>query len=309
MVTCVRKAAVFLMSAAVLLQPTFANHHSNQQVGSCRYGMFDDRQRGAEPGRLNCRPCSRCMPGYGASRLCIRYNDTECSPCSPGHYSATTSSLDSCIPCTVCGRREPEQQACTVKSDAVCRKHCPIGSFYNPFDEDCLPCSSCRNYPKDEANSVRVQQCVEDGMVPDMQCWPHPDLIDQDMSSVMSYDYSEDQSTDYDSSDKEPPTTVAYYDYRVRPVGPSPRPGQVSNEDTEPDNTEDMARMYTVVLLTLLIVVGLCVFLSITILVCLCRVMKMSSHRSSYQRTNSGGYHCISEKTSKLLVRQPTTYV
>ncbi|XP_022100329.1 tumor necrosis factor receptor superfamily member 11A-like isoform X2 [Acanthaster planci] len=258
----------------------------------CRYGMFDDRQRGAEDGKLNCRPCSRCLPGYQASRLCSWSDDTECSPCLPGYYSASTSSVDACLPCRTCGQHQPVLHACNASADTICSRHCSAGYFYSPLDDDCLPCSPCQNHP---LYQERMEECIASGMGTDMQCWPLPTLI---MGSQESQ-----SDTIGESDNKSPSTTVASQsDYHKRPAASSPRPRKLCKDDSDLDR--DTRQVYVVVLLVVLVVGGLCAVLSVTIIICLCRFTKMVSR--SPKRTGKSGYENISRKTSELLVRQPT---
>jgi hypothetical protein len=45
--------------------------------------------------------------------------DTQCTPCSVGTFSSE-SSLDQCIPCTICGSNEIPKTKCNGITDTVC---------------------------------------------------------------------------------------------------------------------------------------------------------------------------------------------
>jgi len=315
MAAFVRSAAAWFVSALLLLNfqhSTFATRgpHRKQVPGAsrvrCRDGMFDDRRQGATTGTLNCRPCSQCLPGYGVSRLCTLQNDTDCSPCPSGQYSATTSKLDGCIACRTCGKHQIVKRACTPSMDTLCSGDCPNGYFYSPLDQDCIACSPCQDHPQYEDSNVRVKACEEAGMAPDRQCWPLPTLM---RNSEARHDPPVPRTLrDYDAPLYDDSTnsllrpTMAPKGYYMRPTR-SPYPGQRSSGGMD----DDTARIFTIALLTLLLVAGLCVVVSIVAIVCLCRFVRETG-RSFRRSTNKDGYHSIPRKTSELLVKN-ITYV
>ncbi|XP_034937811.1 tumor necrosis factor receptor superfamily member 4-like [Chelonus insularis] len=63
--------------------------------------------------------CSRCGPGWGVTKICTPYHDTECNKCEHGTYSPHHN-LQSCWLCSRCGPGLYEAHPCTPKTDTVC---------------------------------------------------------------------------------------------------------------------------------------------------------------------------------------------
>lgn len=90
---------------------------SNNAVCVCDYGYYMSSVTGG------CEPCTVCPRGHGVYMRCEPNHDTICEPCEDETYSDQESSLDPCMPCTICNDGSDEletQRECTPTADAVC---------------------------------------------------------------------------------------------------------------------------------------------------------------------------------------------
>lgn len=88
---------------------------SNDAVCVCDYNYFLDSVSG------RCEPCTVCPVGQGVFLHCEYDHDTLCEECLDNTYSERESSLDPCLPCTICDEDTETQLAeCTPSSDSVC---------------------------------------------------------------------------------------------------------------------------------------------------------------------------------------------
>ncbi|KAL6476805.1 hypothetical protein MHYP_G00153040 [Metynnis hypsauchen] len=88
---------------------------SNDAVCVCNYGYYQDAVSG------RCEPCTVCPRGQGVYGRCESDRDTLCEPCEDDTYSNLESSLDPCLPCTLCDENtEIQLKECTPFVDAVC---------------------------------------------------------------------------------------------------------------------------------------------------------------------------------------------
>ncbi|KAJ8251232.1 hypothetical protein GJAV_G00218750 [Gymnothorax javanicus] len=88
---------------------------SNDAVCVCDYGYYLNSLTG------KCEPCTSCGPGFGMLADCEGSHDTMCVECLDGTFSDQESSLDPCLPCTLCEEGlEEEIQPCSPTRDAIC---------------------------------------------------------------------------------------------------------------------------------------------------------------------------------------------
>lgn len=88
---------------------------SNDAICVCNYNYFFDMLSG------QCQPCTVCPEGKGVFAHCEHNHDTVCEECVDDTYSDRESSLDPCLPCTICDEDIEIQLAeCTPTSDSVC---------------------------------------------------------------------------------------------------------------------------------------------------------------------------------------------
>lgn len=121
---------------------------SNDAICVCNYGFFLDEMTG------RCEPCTVCAHGEGVLSHCDHNQDTVCEECVDDTYSDRESSLDPCLPCTICDEDiEVELGVCTPVKDTVC--HNPLMSSYTfPYsDTDSPPTSSAEDFPPDGSSS------------------------------------------------------------------------------------------------------------------------------------------------------------
>uniref|UniRef100_A0A674NRU7 Nerve growth factor receptor n=1 Tax=Takifugu rubripes TaxID=31033 RepID=A0A674NRU7_TAKRU len=99
---------------------------SNDAVCICDYNYFLDSISGL------CEPCTVCPVGQGVYLHCEYGHDTVCEECLDNTYSDRESSLDPCLPCTICDEEtETELAKCTPSSDSVCHSKSSRGE--NPL--------------------------------------------------------------------------------------------------------------------------------------------------------------------------------
>ncbi len=265
--------------------------------------MFDDQlRRPQNDTALNCRPCSHCLPGFGVQRLCTWTEDTQCVPCRDGHYSESSDMWGDCLLCRQCGRNQGVRRACTKTANTVCSQNCAHGYFFSPYDRDCLPCSPCHQ-PGDRDTGVVAKACREAGMKRGMQCWPthaHSNpTSDSDSQSDLHSPGGDTTELESPSGDENRSAiTTPKTDSQSPSIRPSTGP---DDDDTTLLLDKGTAELYTIILLTLLCVVGLCIILSVAVLVCLGRLMKLTGSASRHKEKN--GYHSLSQRTANLLVR------
>uniref|UniRef100_A0A3Q3WUX8 TNFR-Cys domain-containing protein n=1 Tax=Mola mola TaxID=94237 RepID=A0A3Q3WUX8_MOLML len=91
---------------------------SNDAICVCDYNYFFDAITG------QCEPCTVCPAGQGVFTHCEHNHDTMCEECVDDTYSDRESSLDPCLPCTICDEETEIQLAvCTPISDSVCHSN------------------------------------------------------------------------------------------------------------------------------------------------------------------------------------------
>ncbi|XP_063760409.1 tumor necrosis factor receptor superfamily member 16 isoform X2 [Eleginops maclovinus] len=113
---------------------------SNDAVCTCDYNYYFDKMSG------KCLPCTVCPVGMGVYSHCENEHDTVCEECLDETYSERESSLDPCLPCTICEEETETQLAeCTPNSDSVC--HNPLGpTYFAPTSDMGLSPPSFINY-------------------------------------------------------------------------------------------------------------------------------------------------------------------
>lgn len=90
---------------------------SNDAACVCDYGYYMSDVTGG------CEPCTVCPRGHGVYVRCEPDRDTICEPCEDDTYSDQESSLDPCLPCTVCNDGSEELETlrdCSPIADALC---------------------------------------------------------------------------------------------------------------------------------------------------------------------------------------------
>ncbi|MBN3312054.1 TNR16 factor, partial [Atractosteus spatula] len=96
---------------------------TNDAVCVCGYDYYRNELTG------QCQRCTVCPQGQGVLEKCSYQSDTLCEECPEDTFSDQESSLDPCMPCTICEEDvEIEQEACTSTSDTVCRA-CSSATF------------------------------------------------------------------------------------------------------------------------------------------------------------------------------------
>ncbi|XP_010872493.1 tumor necrosis factor receptor superfamily member 16 [Esox lucius] len=124
---------------------------SNDAICVCNYNFYLGEISGT------CEPCTLCPAGKGVLSHCDHDRDTVCEECVDDTYSDRDSSLDPCLPCTICDDGvEVELSACTPFSDSVC---------HNPF----LSSSMSPTTPLDPS-----PPSITDGLLPDGSSSPSP---------------------------------------------------------------------------------------------------------------------------------------
>ncbi|XP_051968405.1 nerve growth factor receptor b isoform X2 [Xyrauchen texanus] len=88
---------------------------ANDAICVCDYGYFFSKVTG------RCEACTVCPVGKGVLTRCNYDCDTVCEECPEDSFSDQETSLDPCLPCTVCDQPEMELKSCTSVSDAVCQ--------------------------------------------------------------------------------------------------------------------------------------------------------------------------------------------
>lgn len=102
---------------------------SNNAVCICNYNYYFDSMSG------QCTPCTVCPAGQGVYAHCEHNHDTVCEECEDDTFSDRESSLDPCLPCTICEEdTETLVAECTPISDSVCHsKSTTCSSRYYTF--------------------------------------------------------------------------------------------------------------------------------------------------------------------------------
>ncbi|XP_033999727.1 tumor necrosis factor receptor superfamily member 16 [Trematomus bernacchii] len=115
---------------------------SNDAVCICDYNYFFDKVS------AKCMPCTVCLVGMGVYSHCENEHDTVCEECVDETYSERESSLDPCLPCTICDdETEIQLEGCTPNGDSVC--HNPLMPTYatTTSDMDLSPPSFTNFFP------------------------------------------------------------------------------------------------------------------------------------------------------------------
>ncbi|XP_024920014.1 tumor necrosis factor receptor superfamily member 16 isoform X1 [Cynoglossus semilaevis] len=88
---------------------------SNDAVCVCNYNYFFNYNTG------RCEHCTVCPVGEGVFSHCDHEHDTVCEECVDNTFSDRESSLEPCLPCTICDEdTETELAECTPTRDSVC---------------------------------------------------------------------------------------------------------------------------------------------------------------------------------------------
>lgn len=107
----------------------------NDAICVCNYNFFFDALT------QQCEPCTVCPAGQGVYSHCEHHHDTVCEECVDDTYSDRESSLDPCLPCTICDEEtEIELAVCTPTSDSVCHSESAAPRPHGPRHTRC-PCS------------------------------------------------------------------------------------------------------------------------------------------------------------------------
>lgn len=81
----------------------------------CDYNFFFNPLSG------RCERCTVCPRGRGVYSQCDHYHDTICEDCVDETYSDQDSSVEPCLPCTICEENiETLESECTPTTDTVC---------------------------------------------------------------------------------------------------------------------------------------------------------------------------------------------
>lgn len=88
---------------------------THDAVCECMPGFYRDISDG------QCKVCTKCPVGWGASPACTSVSNTVCVVCPKDSYSSIESSTKSCQSCTLCDQRDEFiLQDCTSKQDTTC---------------------------------------------------------------------------------------------------------------------------------------------------------------------------------------------
>ncbi|KAM4623239.1 tumor necrosis factor receptor superfamily member 16 [Discoglossus pictus] len=103
---------------------------TDDAICACAYGYFmNDKTK-------VCEPCQSCPLGSGMMLSCSTTQNTVCEKCPEGTYSDEDSSMDPCLPCTICEDEEITLEECTLVSDAVCYDPNPRVASVTPTPTD-----------------------------------------------------------------------------------------------------------------------------------------------------------------------------
>uniref|UniRef100_A0A8C5Q771 Nerve growth factor receptor n=1 Tax=Leptobrachium leishanense TaxID=445787 RepID=A0A8C5Q771_9ANUR len=101
---------------------------TDDAVCACAYGSFEENNQ--------CKSCQICPKGWGMIMSCSTNQDTTCEKCPELTYSDVDSSMDPCLPCTICEDDEIMEKECTLTSDTVCYDPNPRFASVTPFLPD-----------------------------------------------------------------------------------------------------------------------------------------------------------------------------
>lgn len=113
---------------------------SNDALCVCDYGYYMNKGKGG------CEPCTVCSRGYGVYMRCEPDHDTVCELCEDETYSDQESSLDPCLPCTICDDGSDELETlreCSSVADAVCYGERLLLNFPDYKDTFTMRCLAC----------------------------------------------------------------------------------------------------------------------------------------------------------------------
>ncbi|MBN3296472.1 TNR16 factor, partial [Amia calva] len=89
---------------------------TNDAICVCNYGYYMNDMTGL------CELCTVCPQGQGVLVDCSNNMDTICEQCPEGTFSNQDSTMEPCLPCTICEEDlEIEIAQCTATSDTICR--------------------------------------------------------------------------------------------------------------------------------------------------------------------------------------------
>ncbi|XP_066554539.1 tumor necrosis factor receptor superfamily member 16 [Amia ocellicauda] len=106
---------------------------TNDAICVCNYGYYMNDMTGL------CELCTVCPQGQGVLVDCSNNMDTICEQCPEGTFSNQDSTMEPCLPCTICEEDlEIEIAQCTATSDTICRDLNPrfqsTPSSFTPLD-------------------------------------------------------------------------------------------------------------------------------------------------------------------------------
>ncbi|KAL4217424.1 hypothetical protein ACF0H5_023874 [Mactra antiquata] len=85
-----------------------------------------------DPDADECKYCTLCDPGHGASTRCSATHNSKCLPCEINvTYSNKVDPYSPCKPCTVCRKDEVPLRNCSVYEDTICLS-VTVGKGYHP---------------------------------------------------------------------------------------------------------------------------------------------------------------------------------
>ncbi|XP_002737005.1 uncharacterized protein LOC100375480 [Saccoglossus kowalevskii] len=158
-----------------------------------------------------CRPCTKCPPGTGVSRVCEGRQDTTCESCRDGTYSVGWSRSSPCRPCTVCPEHLPMINNCSSTQNSKCSHICDLGYFLDELSGQCDHCSWC--FPDEpEKAPPRIPECQQQGLPRSFQCMPSRFLDDVPTYQQFRDSYNvRGQATQRTSTNVTPSTSVTAY--------------------------------------------------------------------------------------------------
>lgn len=114
-----------------------------QRIGKVCKGKSRKYEHVLEDGTVECRHCTKCLPGQGVRQLCDITQDTRCEPCLIGRsFSVGVSSYSPCRECTVCPRNTLQRRPCSLTRNTKCGS-CRKGFYMNLYRMSCEKCDKC----------------------------------------------------------------------------------------------------------------------------------------------------------------------
>lgn len=111
---------------------------SNDAVCVCNYNYFFNYNTG------RCEHCTVCPVGEGVFSHCDHEHDTVCEECVDNTFSDRESSLEPCLPCTICDEdTETELAECTPTRDSVCHSKSTAKQYIIHCCTTLVPVTNC----------------------------------------------------------------------------------------------------------------------------------------------------------------------